>query len=468
MKRNIIIAAFLLSLFFVFSGNAFSGDKEKYTKVRDQIVRSFLNRNPDSINYKNEAKSFKWNYEQGLILEAFRQQWLSTGKKEYLDYIKKNLDHYIDEKGNILTYKLNEFNLDNIAQGKACLFMYDITQEKRYMIAADTLRKQISEQPRTKEGGFWHKKIYPYQMWLDGLYMGEPFYALYSYIKTDTASYNDIFNQFAFAYKHTYDKKTDLLYHAWDESKTQKWANPKTGQSPNFWGRAIGWYMMAVVEVLDILPPDHPRRKEMIESFGQVASSLLKYRDKKTGLWYQLVNLGGKEKNYLETSASSMYIYSFLKGANKGYLNKSYAEAAKISFDNLLKNLTTTDSDGNISLLNVCQVGGLGGNPYRDGSYDYYMSEPKRTNDFKGYGPFMLAAIELVRYEENKDKPKVALDYYFNHEYKDGRQFHYIWEDTANGGYSHLGEVIIKNGGVITASAEKVNSDYLKNIDVYI
>jgi unsaturated rhamnogalacturonyl hydrolase len=468
MKKNIIISFIFVCMICLLKFEAISGEKEKYIKIRDQIVKSFLKRNPDSIYYADEPKSQKWNYEQGLMLEAFRQLWLSTGDKEIINYIKKNLDHYIDQDGKILTYRLNEFNIDNITQGRACLFMYDITQEAKYKIAADTLRKQLQLQPRTSEGGFWHKKIYPNQMWLDGLYMSEPFYVSYSRMINDTAAYNDILNQFFLAYKHTYDKKTGLLYHAWDESKTQKWANPKTGQSPNFWGRAIGWYMMAITDVLDVLPPDHPKRYELINIFKQISSSLLKYRDKKTGLWYQLVNFGGKEKNYLESSASSMFIFSFIKGVNKGYLDKSYADAAEKSFDGLITNLTSTDDEGNINLLNTCQVGGLGGNPYRDGSYRYYMSEPKRTNDFKGYGPFMLAAIEIARYEENKDKPKVALDYYFNHEYKDGRQFHYIWEDTANGGYSQLGEIITKTGGVISSNAQKPDKENLKNINVYI
>ena len=232
MKRiNLIVICFLVFL----SNYVLSNEKEKYLKIREIIFNSFLKRNPDSIYYKDEEKSKKWNYEQGLILEAFHQLWIDTKDESIINYIKKNLDYYIDSASNIRTYKLADFNLDNIVPGRACLFMYDITQDKRYKIAADTLRKQLKYQPRTNEGGFWHKKIYPYQMWLDGLYMAEPFYAHYSKISNDTTAYDDIVNQFVFIYNHTYDEKTGLLYHGWDESKTQKWAHPEKGTSPNFW-----------------------------------------------------------------------------------------------------------------------------------------------------------------------------------------------------------------------------------------
>jgi len=465
MKRiNLIVICFLVFL----SNYVLSNEKEKYLKIREIIFNSFLKRNPDSIYYKDEEKSKKWNYEQGLILEAFHQLWIDTKDESIINYIKKNLDYYIDSAGNIRTYKLADFNLDNIVPGRACLFMYDITQDIRYKIAADTLRKQLKYQPRTNEGGFWHKKIYPYQMWLDGLYMAEPFYAHYSKISNDTTAYDDIVNQFVFIYNHTYDEKTGLLYHGWDESKTQKWAHPEKGTSPNFWGRAIGWYLMGIVDVLDFLPETYSRREELITIFKNVTTSLVKYRDKKYKLWYQVVNYADKKGNYIETSASAMYIYAFIKGVNKGYLKNNFAKLAIESFESMIKHFTQNDKNGNIDLLNVCQVSGLGGNPYRDGSYEYYISEPKRINDFKGYGPFMLSSIEIVRYFDNKEKIKVLLDYYFNHEIKNGKQYHYVWEDTTNSGFSQFGDIIKNNNGLIFSLKTAPTIENLKNYNIYI
>jgi unsaturated rhamnogalacturonyl hydrolase len=458
---------------FINTTKEIKNSDSKYENLRARIVTSFLNRLPDSIIYKDEAKSKKWNYEQGLILEAFRQVWLSTNDKKYLTYIQKNIDHYVKDDGTIDSYRLEEFNIDNVAPGRALLFLYQMTKLEKYRIAAETLRKQLKEQPRTNEGGFWHKKIYPYQMWLDGLYMGEPFYAMYSKNFNELSSFDDIANQFIFAYTHTLDKKTGLLYHAWDESKKQKWANPVTGQSPHFWSRAIGWYMMALVDVLDFFPAEHPKRIELIEILKNLSVSLVKIKDSKTDLWYQIINLPNRKGNYIEASGSCMFIYAFVKGANKGYLDQKFVSIAEKSFDGVMKYLTSEDQNGNINLLHTCQGAGLGGNPYRDGSFEYYIGELQRTNDFKGCGSFILAVNELVKSETIKNsttgKGKViGLDYYYNNEWKDGKQFHYVWEDTLNSGYSELGKIITNYGAAIERVPNAPTSDNLKKLSAYI
>jgi unsaturated rhamnogalacturonyl hydrolase len=352
---------------------------------------------PDTIAYKTESKSYNWNYEQGLICEAFYQMWKHTGDPKYFEYLKKNIDYYIEADGTIKTYKLADFNIDNITPGKILLRLYADTKAEKYRNAADTLRKQLNLHPRTNEGGFWHKKIYPYQMWLDGLYMAEPFYTMYAQMFNEPSSYHDIANQFLFIQKHLKDNETGLYFHGWDESKQQKWADQITGRSPNFWGRSVGWFMMALVDVLDIFPANDKDRNKLLEIFINLSESLVKYRDSKTKLWYQVLDKGNLEGNYLEASASLMFIYSFAKGANRGYLNKNYFNLANESYNSLFENFVTTDSKGLIYLNNVCSVGGLGGNPYRDGSFEYYISEPRRINDFKGYGPLILAAIELEK-----------------------------------------------------------------------
>ena len=250
--------------------------------------------------------------------------------------------------------------------------------------------------PRTSEGGFWHKKIYPNQMWLDGLYMASPFLAEYALKMNEHALFDDVANQIILMAKHGLDSQTGLYYHAWDESKEQRWANKLTGQSPNFWSRSMGWYMMALVDVLEFLPKNHPKRPEIIKILSDLSIALEKFQDKKSGMWYQVTNMPEKEGNYLESSASAMFIYSWVKAGQNGYLSKSYLCKGKKAYTRFLKQFVVENSDGTISITNACSVAGLGGSPkYRDGSYEYYISEPKRDNDAKVVGPFIMLSILL-------------------------------------------------------------------------
>lgn len=350
---------------------------------------------PDTIAYPTEAKSYKWNYEQGLVLEGIYRAWKNTGNEKYYEYLKKNIDYYITEDGKIKTYDIKTYNLDNVSSGRILLHLYEITKEEKYKIAADTLIKQLKEQPRTIEGGFWHKKIYPNQMWLDGLFMAEPFYVEYSKMFGQNENYKDIVHQFLQIKKHLIDEKTGLYYHGWDESKKMKWADSIKGTSPNFWGRSIGWYIVAMTEVLQVLPKDYEGYNEILNNYKELAKSLLKYRDNDNKLWYQIVDKKGKEGNYIETSGSLMFIYSFIKGCNAGLLENEYCQIAKESFESLKKNFIKINEKGELVLTNVVSVGGLGGNPYRDGSFEYYISEPIRENDFKGYGVLILVENEI-------------------------------------------------------------------------
>lgn len=234
-------------------------------------------------------------------------------------------------------------------------------------------------------------------MWLDGLYMAEPFLAMYGKRFNDTEKFDDVAKQFSLVHKYLKDEKTGLYYHAYDESKQMPWADKITGKSPNFWGRAMGWFMMALVDVLDYLPEEHRGRIEIINILKNLSESLIKFRENDTKLWYQVVDQGTREGNYIEASSSMMFIYALAKASNKEYIDKEYFTMAEESFNSAIKNFVTIDSTGLIYLNNVCSVGGLGGNPYRDGSFEYYISEPKRVNDFKGYGPLILAALEIER-----------------------------------------------------------------------
>jgi unsaturated rhamnogalacturonyl hydrolase len=283
-----------------------------------------------------------------------------------------------------------------VIAGRLLFNLYETTKEKRYLIALQTLRKQIEGQPRTESGGFWHKKIYPNQMWLDGLYMGEPFYAQYTVTFENGKNLDDVAKQFELIQKNARDPKTGLFYHGWDESKQMPWANKTTGTSSNFWSRSLGWYAMALVDVLDYMPKTDPKHKELVSHLKLLAETLVKYQDS-SGLWYQVTDKGATGGNYLEASGTAMFAYTFAKGVNKGYLSKKYKTAANKAFDGMIKQLINVSDNGVITITQVCAVAGLGGNPYRDGSFEYYVNEKKKDNDPKATGPFILAALELNR-----------------------------------------------------------------------
>lgn len=419
------------------------------------------------------GKPAKWTYDQGVFLKGIEGLWYATGDGKYFTFIQKSMDFFVDDKGNIRTYKPDEFTLDNITPGRALLLLYNVTGKEKYLKAVQTLRKQLNDQPRTNEGGFWHKKVYPNQMWLDGLYMASPFYGEYANTFHEDTVFNDIARQFIVMEKNSRDVKTGLLYHGYDESQQQKWADKATGRSQNFWGRAMGWYGMGLVDALETFPKDHPKRNELIQILNRFAKAVTKVQDKKTGLWWDILDKPGKEKNYLEASASSMFVYALAKGVRLGYLPSSYLPVAKKGYDGIIKNFIKVEN-GQTNLHGTVSVSGLGGNPYRDGSYDYYMTEKVVVNDPKGVGAFILAANEmelLPTLNYGKEKT-VLLDYYFNHEIRmdAGKpvRFHYIWEEQDNNGYSILGNVFHKYGVRTTSLEAAPTAQNLKGADMYI
>lgn len=375
---------------------SFSGMKiSDSLKWSERMALSIMKRHPEAYQIDNRT-DMKWDYVHGLVLLSFEKLYKSTGEIKYYDYVKDYADLLIDSTGNIATYKFSNYNIDMINAGKILFDLYATNEDPRYLNAMNTLRKQLAEQPRTTVGGFWHKKRYPNQMWLDGLYMGSPFYAQYTVLFEEGKGIDDVANQFIQMNTHARDEATGLLYHGWDESKEMDWANKETGTSPNFWSRAMGWYAMALVDVLDYFPEDHPKRELLIDYLNQLAIALTSVQDE-SGLWYQVTDMGDREGNYLEASGSSMFAYALAKGAKKGYLPATYLDVANKAFDGLTNLLIKVDEDGEIHLTDVCAVAGLGGNPYRDGSYEYYVNERRQDNDPKGTGPFIMAALELDR-----------------------------------------------------------------------
>jgi unsaturated rhamnogalacturonyl hydrolase len=441
-----------------------------------QMADSFIARNKDSI-LVGKSTATRWDYEQGLMLKAIERVWYRTGEGKYFEYIVKDLNQYVKEDGSIRTYKAEDFNIDNIPTGRALLTVYQQTQpdKEKYKKAADLLWKQLEEQPKTKEGGYWHKKRYPNQMWLDGLFMGEPFAAEYSLLFNHPEHFDEIVKQFELIEKYAVDEKTGLIYHGYDESKEQKWADKNTGRSPHFWGRAMGWYAMALVDVLDYFPKEHPKRTELKKYLQRLAPVLAKYQDKNSGLWYQIIDQGNRKGNYFEASASCMFVYALAKGSRLGYIPDIYAAMAKKGYDGILKTFVEKESDGLISLNKTVSVGGLGGTPYRDGSYEYYLSEPVRKNDLKGVGPFIMASVEMEIAAENAiDKSKkVALDYYFNREFRkntNGKQepFHYTWEDRQHSGFWLWGNIFRELGTETISISSAPTAENLKGVDLYI
>jgi len=363
---------------------------EMAVKMADSEMKHF----PDPWTVDFNPKPV-WNYTQGLIAQAMIRVWKENGKEAYYNYAKMYADKMIDSNGNISGYKVEEYNIDCMNSGKFLFDVYERTKDERYLKAIHHLRDQFKTHPRTSEGGFWHKQRYPNQMWLDGLYMGAPFYAQCAAVFNEPAIFDDVVNQFVVIHKHTYNPEIGLNYHGWDESKQQKWANPATGCSPNFWGRAEGWYAVALVDVLDFIPQEHPGRVKILEILNQVVSGIKKCQDPKTGLWYQVLDQGTRKGNYLEATASSMFTYALLKATRKGYISNDYRILAKKAYNGILDNLIQNNPDGTISLTKCCAVAGLGGNPYRDGSYSYYINELVRNDDPKGVGPFIMASLEF-------------------------------------------------------------------------
>jgi unsaturated rhamnogalacturonyl hydrolase len=357
-----------------------------------RMADSEIARRGDSLVWREGGKA-KWDYTVGLFTLSLLRLNERAASTAYVDFPKAVIGSFITSDGQIRGYRLEDYNLDNIAPGRTVLALYRLTREERYQKAAALLRGQLNSHPRTSEGGFWHKQRYPHQMWLDGLYMGSPFYAEYGRLFNEPAAFDDVAKQIRLVAAHTYDPATGLFYHGWDESKEQPWANKTTGTSPNFWGRAIGWYAMALVDTLDVLPADHPARPEITGVLQRLCSGVLKHQDPGTGLWYQVVDQGTRQGNYLEATASAMFVYSMAKGVNRRVLSRDIAPAVVKGYTGITARLIKTDPGGRISLTQCCSVAGLGYG--RDGSTEYYLKEPVVENDLKGIGPFILAGIEM-------------------------------------------------------------------------
>lgn len=361
----------------------------------DKIIESTMQFYPDATKLFINAPG-KWNYEMGVFLSAMFIQSQKKNNGEYEQYIKRWADRFINAEGKIDGdyYDAKEYKLDDIIPGRPALFLYEKTKNPKYKTVADQLVDQLEHQPKTSDGGYWHKEIYPSQMWLDGIYMADVFSVQYAKLFNQPKWYDEAMHQIKLIAQHTTDAKTGLMHHGWDESKNKVWANPETGMSPEVWARAMGWYMMALVECLDYIPENHSGRHELISLLQKLSQSILKYQDPKSNLWFQVIDKGDRSDNWIETSGSTMFVYAFAKGARKGYLDKSYTIVARKAFDSLIKEYVYFDDSGRLYLEQTVKVGTL--NPKNSkGDYSYYVSTERRINDYKGLGALLFAALEL-------------------------------------------------------------------------
>lgn len=374
----------------------FSDGRPAKERIAPRLVQSTLNLYPDPKDFPIYAPN-RWNYEYSYFLLGSYKLGKKINNPAFVQYPKRWLDGFINESGGFKSgvYDMKEHKLDDVIPARLAILFHQETEQPKYKSIVDTIVTQLTRQPKTKEGGYWHKQVYEHQMWLDGIFMADVFAMQYAQVYKKPEWFDEAVHQIKLIYKHTRDEKTGLLYHGWDESKNPVWAHPVKGTSPEFWARAIGWYAVALVECLDYLPEDHPQRKDVVEIFREVCASVKKYQHGDE-LWYQVLDKNGKEGNWPEASASAMFAYAFAKGANKKYLDESFKGAATKAFDAILDNFVFADDQGNLHLDQTVKIGTL--NPKTSkGDYEYYISTERRINDYKGLASLLYASIELNR-----------------------------------------------------------------------
>lgn len=377
-------------------------------KILDDYINQLLEKSTPqapiwNIEKIKSGKPSTWNYIDGCMIKAILDLYAIKGDKKFLEFADEFIDYFVQEDGSIKSYDPLEYNIDNVNAGKTLFELYKLTGKEKYRKAIETIYSQVKNQPRTKAGNFWHKKIYPNQVWLDGMYMGQPFYMQYEVEYNNCENCLDSYNQFMNVYNLLRDKSTGLYYHGYDESREAFWADKETGLSKNFWLRALGWYAMALIDTVAVMPEQFAKEKAQLSAnYKELIDAMLKYQDN-SGMWYQVVDKGGVEPNYLETSGSSIFAYAIMKSVRMGILDESYFEYGLKAFNGTCDKYLS-EKDGELQLDGICLVAGLGpqNNPRRDGSFDYYMSEPVVSNDAKGVAPLVLAYIETLYHEKNK------------------------------------------------------------------
>lgn len=348
---------------------------------------------------KSGGKS-TWNYIDGCMIKAVIELYHITGNKKYLEFADSFINYFVNEDGSIQSYDPKEYNLDNVNAGKTLFDLYKLTGREKYRKAIDTVYSQLKGQPRTSTGNFWHKMIYPNQIWMDGLYMAQPFYMQYEVEYNNKANCRDSYEQFLHVYDLMRDTRNGLYYHAYDDSREAFWCDPVTGLSDNFWLRALGWYAMALVDTMEVMPEEMAEEKARLGAvYKELIDAMLPYQDQESGMWYQVVNRGRIQPNYLETSGSAIFAYAIMKSVRLGYLDERYFAFGRKAFDGICEKYLSEEND-ELQLGGICLVAGLGNKEMREGTFDYYMREPVVKNEAKGVAPLILAYIEIMMREK--------------------------------------------------------------------
>lgn len=375
--------------------------KEETNKLLDEYIRYLCDKSDAehpmwNIEKVRQGKPNKWNYIDGCMITALIRMYRKTGDSSFLDFADRFVSFFVNEDGTINTYSTEEYNLDNVRPACNLFALYDLTGKEKFRRAMDTVRAQLDTQPRTKAGNFWHKKIYPNQVWLDGLYMAQPFYMEYERRYNKMTGCLDSFKQFRNVYELMKDKETGLYYHGYDESREMYWADQETGNSPNFWLRATGWYAASLVDTAEAMGEMmYYEYRTLQDTLQELIDSVLVYMDADAHMFYQVINKADAEGNYLETSGSALIAYAILKAVRLGFLPVRYRKTGEEIFYGITERYLSRNEDGTPRLGGICLVAGLGGEQHRDGSLEYYFSEPIVENDAKGTGPLVMAYTEL-------------------------------------------------------------------------
>jgi unsaturated rhamnogalacturonyl hydrolase len=421
-----------------------------------------------------------WTYEEGVLLDGVTAMWHVTGDGRLFAYVKDAVDRTVDANGTIhmangAAFPAAAHSLDNIEMGRSVLEVYRVLEQKRYYEAAKFLDEQLAQQPKNASGGYWHKQIYPNQMWLDGAYMAEPFRARYGREFAEPGEMSGAVEQLLMMDRHMRDARTGLLRHGWDESKQMGWADKETGLSPEVWARAMGWYSMAVVDVLEVLPANDPQRAQLEDVARRTLAAVIRYQDPATGLWWEVMDKGARKGNFLESSASCMSVYAIEKGVRLGVLPIEDEHSAERGWKGIQRRFVKPDG----TLTGTVKVAGLGGTPYRSGTYDYYIGEAVGENDAKGVGAYLLAESEMIQHERagalfaKARGQRVLVDAWFNSQRRktaagNEQLFHYKWDDEANSGYSVFGRMFAQYGMRLGMLDHAPRAADLKGVAVYV
>ncbi len=364
--------------------------------ISAKLIQSTLNLYPDIKQFPVYAPH-RWNYEYSYFLFNAYQVGKQQSNEAFVAYTRQWIDNFITDTGfREGVYNMREYKLDDVIPARLAIAFHQQTGLPKYKAVADTIALQLEGQPKTSDGGYWHKQVYPHQMWLDGIFMADVFSMQYAQAYNKPEMFDEAVHQIKLIYEHTFDPATGLLYHGWDESKNPVWAHPEKGTSPEFWGRAVGWYLMALIDCLDYLPADHAARNDVINIFKEVSAGVLKVQNRDNHLWYQVLNKANEPGNWVETSCSAMFAYAFAKGNRLGYLDESYQQAAQRAYNALLKEYVYADDAGNLHLDQTVKIGTL--NPKTSkGDYAYYITTERRVNDYKGLAALLSASMELKR-----------------------------------------------------------------------